>query len=350
MTGRRLHVGEDAPQLVQLERLLEEGTSEALEELQRVAAHRIARGEHHPVRDGGVHLRQGLVHLAPAQPRHAQVADDQVEGLRERPLQRLAAVGCEYHDVPPALERRLHVMEDVRLVVDDQHAQGLPCGTRCRRGLAFHQLRRGRQTTGGGARQLDGERGARTGPRIHRHAAPVLLHDPLADREAQARALALRLRAEKRLEHMLRDGLGHARPVVRDAHRDTIEPALGGHRDAAVLGVRATDGLRGVVDDVHEYLLDLVRVHFDLGEPRLRGERELDVLRHQLVLEQLDRRFEDRPDGLELALAFLASGEREQVAHDARCALRLLPDDGEGLLEPFRHVLGFAQQVREPHD
>src|SRR5256885_12449608 len=31
-------------------------------------------------------------------------------------------------------------------------------------------------------------------------------------------------------------------------------------------GSVARDGLAGVVDQVHEHLLDLVRVHFDLGE------------------------------------------------------------------------------------
>src|SRR6266699_1500045 len=125
VSGRRLHVGEHAPQFVQLERLLEEGAAEPLEELQRVAAHGVAGGEHHPPGNRGMHLRQRLIHLAPPETRHPQVADDQVEGLRQGPLQCLAAVGGEDDDVAPALEGRLHVVEDVRLVVHDEDAESL---------------------------------------------------------------------------------------------------------------------------------------------------------------------------------------------------------------------------------
>src|SRR6266850_7547532 len=78
-SGRRLHVGEYAPQLVQLERLVEEGAAQPLEELEGVAAHSVAGGEDDPLGHGGVHLRQRLVHLASPEARHPQVADDEIE-------------------------------------------------------------------------------------------------------------------------------------------------------------------------------------------------------------------------------------------------------------------------------
>src|SRR5712691_6853351 len=146
VSGRRLHVGEHAPQFVELERLLEEGAAEPLEELQRVAAYGVTGGEHHSPGDGGMHLGQRLIHLAPAQARHPEVADDQVEWLRQRALQRLAAIGGEDHDVAPALEGRLHIVEDVRLIVHDEDAEPLRGGTRGgRRRLRLHQLGRRRQ-------------------------------------------------------------------------------------------------------------------------------------------------------------------------------------------------------------
>src|SRR6266540_13826 len=97
----------------------------------------------------------------------------------------------------------------------------------------------------------------------------------------------------------------------------------------ASLQARARDCLGRVVDDVHEYLLDLIRVHLDFRQPRLEAERQLDARREQLVLEELVRRLEDRPDRLQLALAFLAARERQQVAHDGRGAFRLLSDHRE---------------------
>ena len=178
----------------------------------------------------------------------------------------------------------------------------------------------------------------------------MLLDDALADREAQAGALALRLGAEERLEHPLGDGFGHSGAVVRNADRHAIQPVLGGDRDATVPPVRASDRLGRVVDDVHEHLLDLVRVHLHLGDARFDVERELDLVRHELVLEQSQGRLEDGPDGLQLTLSLLATREREQVAHDARGPLGLLPDDRQRLGEARRHVGGLAQQIAEPHD
>src|SRR3989442_14505002 len=46
-SGRRLHVGQHAPQLVQLERLVQVWAPEMLEELERVAPPGVAGREHH---------------------------------------------------------------------------------------------------------------------------------------------------------------------------------------------------------------------------------------------------------------------------------------------------------------
>ena len=70
-----------------------------------------------------MHARERLKHLATAQPGHPQVADDEIERLHERPFQRLAAVVRDHYLVPPAFERRLHVVEDVRLVIHHKDPQ-----------------------------------------------------------------------------------------------------------------------------------------------------------------------------------------------------------------------------------
>ncbi len=151
---------------------------------------------------------------------------------------------------------------------------------------------------------------------------------------------------------MLGDGLGNARAVVGDVDREAVGLASGRDLDPAPasLQARARDCLGRVVDDIHEDLLDLIRVHLDFRQPRLEAERQLDARREQLVLEELVRRLEDRPDRLQLALAFLAARERQQVAHNGRGAFRLLSDHGERLGEARRDVRGLPEQVTEADD
>jgi len=75
--------------------------------------------------------------------------------------------------------------------------------------------------------------------------------------------------------------------------------------DGASLG----DRLARVVDHVHEHLLDLVGVHFDVGEPGLDFQGGLDLVRHQLVAQQGEGRVQERPNRLPGALSLLAAGE-----------------------------------------
>src|SRR6266480_7766300 len=124
-----LHPREYAAECVELEGLLQERTAQLLEELQRVAADRVARGEDDAIGHRRMHAGECVEHLAPTQPGHSQIADDQVEWLHQRTLQRLAPVVGQYDLVTPAFERRLHVVEDVRLVINHEYAEAfLPLG------------------------------------------------------------------------------------------------------------------------------------------------------------------------------------------------------------------------------
>ena len=161
------------------------------------------------------------------------------------------------HDgrMAPCLERRAHVVQDVRLVVHDQHAEAAGRRRRCRTPAA---ARRGRAAE----RQLHREGRAFALLGGEHDAPPVLLHDSLADREPEPGAFAFRLGGEERLEHLGRERLRHAGPVVDHVDGHAVEPAAGAHQDQAG-PAGAGDRLRGVVDQVDEDLLDLVRV--DLG-------------------------------------------------------------------------------------
>src|SRR2546427_9509165 len=104
--------GEDAAQGIEFEGLLEEWTAQLFEELQRVAADRVARCKNDAIGDRRVHARERLKHLAPAQPGHPQIANDDIEGWHQSALQRLTPVACQTALVYPALEPRPHVIDD----------------------------------------------------------------------------------------------------------------------------------------------------------------------------------------------------------------------------------------------
>ena len=179
----------------------------------------------------------------------------------------------------------------------------------------------------------------------------MLFHDAETDGKSETGAFAFGLRAEERLEHTLRERFGNSGTVVRDADGEAIRLTPGDDLNPSTsLGTGARDRLGGVVDDVHEYLLDLVRVDLDFRQARLELERQLGASREQLIPEQLMRGLENRPDRLQLAFAFLAAREREQVAYDRRGALRFLTNHRQRLGQPRWHVGRLAQEVGKADD
>ncbi len=112
---------------------------------------------------------------------------------------------------------------------------------------------------------------AATGLAVHGDRAVVLLHDAMHHRKAESRALAHRLRGEKRFKDALHDFATHARTGVphRHMHMTTRpEPRL-----RQVLGLeinqpfcehepagRASHRLQCVGADVHQHLVHLRRV------------------------------------------------------------------------------------------
>src|SRR5437588_78965 len=176
----------------------------------------------------------------------------------------------------------------------------------------------------------------------------MLLENPLTDRQPQPGALALGFGREERLEHPGGDVFGNPRPRVSHAHGDDVLRPLGRDPDPARRRV-ARDRLAGVVDQVHEHLLDLVGVHLHLGKARLHVQGRLDLVGHQLVADQHQRGVEQLVDRLAPPLALLAAGERQQVFDDGRRPLRLLTDHQERLLQRRRHPR-LGQEVAEPHD
>ncbi len=79
-----------------------------------------------------------------------------------------------------------------------------------------------------------------------------------------------------------------------------------------------------VRQEVHEHLIELVRIGPEPRQVLLEVERKLHVARPELVGEKLDRLFDDCLQPHVASLRHTLTGEREKVANDpdtARCGL-----------------------------
>src|SRR3954470_4799577 len=115
-------------------------------------------------------------------------------------------------------------------------------------------------------------------PRLVGDASPVPLDDPLHEREAEPDPFLLG--GDEGLEQPAPRGIVDPLAAVLDAHRHEaiLELALDPHP------ARLAGGMRGVVEQVHEDLPELVRVSVDLGQigERLEAEAQVELARRHL--------------------------------------------------------------------
>src|SRR5450755_1443721 len=182
------------------------------------------------------------------------------------------------------------------------------------------------------ARKLDGERRALAELRITFDRAAVTLDELVDDREAEAGAFADIFGREEWIpdsrQHVARD----AGTVVADFDLDRVGGAFGLDRDLRVLATR--ERLRGVRQEVHEYLVDLTGV--------TAHATRIAVLLHDVdvALEQVTKQLErivDRAIEIEVDDG-LVVGTRVVVerADDRLGALRAALHD----LDHLAHVFG----------
>ena len=82
--------------------------------------------------------------------------------------------------------------------------------------------------------------------------APVLLHNPVADAEAETRALSNFLGGEKRVEDLI--GMSNPLTVVRERHFNKVA-GFGGRDFNASGRSYFVNGVIGIINDVEEDLL-----------------------------------------------------------------------------------------------
>ena len=130
-------------------------------------------------------------------------------------------------------------------------------------------------------------------------APPALGHDPVDDRQPQARPLALGLGRVERLEGARGDLAVHADPGVLDREPDEVArldrgveaglaavelDVLGRHRERPAV----RHGVARVEREVDQRLLDLAAVGLDRPELRAEVGRQLDVLAERALEERLE--------------------------------------------------------------
>src|SRR5437867_1130527 len=177
-------------------------------------------------RHRGCDLLDRLRHLPARDPRHRQVGEYQVEGLRAESRDRLASVG-EHHD--SMASRRQDVAEhrtDLFFVVDDQAPQrdaergGLGC-----RGWPV-------QVEGFARRDGQAECGAASDVALDRDAPAVTGENPVCHREPEPGALRS-LRGEERVEDLAPDAIRDADAGVGHRHHDLVVLDGRGQRQGA---------------------------------------------------------------------------------------------------------------------
>jgi hypothetical protein len=172
--------------------------------------------------------------------------------------------------------------------------------------------------------KADDEGGSRpVGIVVAKNFACMLLHNAVADAEAEAGSLADLLGGEEGIEDAI--GMGNAVSVVGERNFDGIADSGADDLDAGGTA-DFMHGVIGVVQDVQENLLQLVGVTDDIGQSLIEMFDDFHSVTVEVVRTQLDGAAQDQVELHGIALRRHLAGKAEQVLHDLLGALRLLQD------------------------
>src|SRR5688572_2723846 len=154
----------------------------------------------------------------------------------------------------------------------------------------------------------------------------VVADDALAHRQAQARALAVGLGGEERLEDVRRFLGADTDAGVGDGHGEAGDAVRGAHFAPHGEGAAAGHGVERVVEEVDEDLRELVAVADHVVELPDVVDVGDDACVGQARGHQVERALEHLADVHRTALGLAAAGEVQQPSQDARGAMGLLVD------------------------
>ena len=176
--------------------------------------------------------------------------------------------------ISAAFEGGLHIGHDGRFIFDEQHGQGLLV-LRLVGSWLFDSCATLNEAVCRMAGQADDERRSLVRDVVvTENFAAVFVDDSVADAQAETGSLANFFGGEERIENAGRDGRCLA--VVGERNFDRVS-GLGGHDLDAAGTADFAHRVIGIVQDVEEDLLQLVRVTQNVGEVLRRGARSTSM-------------------------------------------------------------------------
>src|SRR5208283_2867212 len=121
-------------------------------------------------------------------------------------------------------------------------------------------------------------------------------------------------------------GVADAGPIVHKCHLNRVARALCGDADSSVIS-GLLDGVVRVIQDIQEYLLELLRVPQRFSDTFVELLDHLDSVAGKIVATQANRLLQDRVYLYRFFLCWPLASEPQQVLYDFLCSLRLLQDD-----------------------
>ena len=268
-----------------------------------------------------------LIHFLRAVPaRHTTVHYDHVESAITEPLLRVLHAHRRSDFSSRAHQHVAFKFQHRFLVFDQEHA---PCQDR----LSPRGRHRLRQRGFLACQQTDFNRrsSCRSGllPVARHDFSAMFLDDPVADAQPQAGALAHRLGGIEGIENSA--GVLDSRTAVIELHAHVsvfLEATHFQHPAAA----RLHHGIEGVVGNVQEDLLELMRIGHHRGQVVGNVAFQRDIVDLQIVFAQREGLLQHLAQVHFLLLRLALARKREQILHHPVRPLRLL--------EQFAHIVG----------
>src|SRR6266446_3583903 len=188
---------------------------------------------------------------------------------------------------------------------------------------------------------------------VYPNISVALLHDAVDGRESEARALSHALGGKERLEDM-RDGLSvhaSARVCNREHH---VAPWLGTWMFPCVRMVQfyvggsdlefpaRRHGIPGIHSQIHDHLLDLALVGFDISKLRIQSQGNVDILAQQARQHFFHVRHQ-RIQAQDRGCQYLLPAESQQLSSQGSRALARFFDLGGKFVVRLALVQGLLQ-------
>src|ERR1700721_2962161 len=175
----------------------------------------------------------------------------------------------------------------------------------------------------------------------------VCPHDPVADAEAKSCALSNFLRREEWIENPF--GLRNPRPIVADQNLELVCSLYRQHFDSS-RPPRLLNRVIGVIQDIEEHLLQLVRVSHKHWQVLFISLDELDAVIRKIIRAKLQRLPQHVVPLHGFTLRRHLPGKAKKVLNDDPSALRLLKNHAKLLFCRFGNLRILEQQVGETYD